>query len=78
MIRDLCKNICLNKNILMLVTAGVYILALYAVLSGHLLSVAGSITLLFIILVITEYVKPKYILIWAFIFYLGVINTSFR
>lgn len=62
----------------MLVTAGVYILALYAVLSGHLLSVAGSITLLFIILVITEYVKPKYILIWAFIFYLGVINTSFR
>ena len=78
MFRDLCKNICLNKNILMLVTAGVYILALYAVLSGHLLSVAGSITLLFIILVITEYVKPKYILIWAFIFYLGVINTSFR
>lgn len=62
----------------MLVTAGVYILALYAVLSGHLLSVAGSITLLFIILVITEYVKPKYILIWAFIFYIGVINTSFR
>ena len=78
MFRDLCKNICLNKNILMLVTAGVYILALYAVLSGHLLSVAGSITLLFIILVITEYVKPKYILIWAFIFYIGVINTSFR
>lgn len=78
MIRDLCKNICLNKNLLMLFTVGIYILALYAALGGHLLLIAICVTILFTAFVIFDYFKPKYILIWTVIFYLGIANTIFR
>ena len=78
MIRDLCKNISLNKNLLMLVTAGFYILSIYSVLSENQLVIAIAITLLLMLLIIMDYFRPKYILVWALVFYMGVANTSFR
>lgn len=78
MIRDLCKNICLNKNLLMLVTSGFYIFSIYSVLSENQLVIAIAMTLLFILLIILDYFRPKYVIIWALIFYLGVANTAFR
>ncbi len=78
MLRDFCKNICLNKNILMLVTVGIYILALFSAFSGLLLQVSFIITLVFILSLVRDFIKPKYILVWTFIFYFGVLNASFR
>ena len=78
MIRDLCKTICLNKNSLMLVAVVVYILGLYAVLSGHLLVLSLGITFLFTFFLLKDYFKPRYIFIWALIFYIGIANTVFR
>ena len=78
MIRELCKNICLNKNLLMLSTVGIYILALFSTLAGFGVWFALSLTLLFVFALVKELVPPKYILVWIFIFYFGVINTSFR
>ncbi len=78
MFRDLCKTVCLNKNVLMLVTVIVYILGLSAALGGHLIPAAAGITVLFSILAILDYFKPKYIIIWILIFYLGVANTIYR
>ena len=78
MIKDLCKNICLNKNLLMLVTVGIYIFALYASLSGHLLIAAAAVTILLSVFIVLDYFKLKYIIVWALIFYLGITNTVFR
>ena len=62
----------------MLATVGVYILALYASLSRHLLIASSCITILFSFFLIKDYFKPKYIFIWIAIFYLGIINTNLR
>ena len=63
---------------LMLVTAGIYILALFSALAGIGIWAALSLTVLFCAAVIKDYVPLKYVLVWIFIFYLGIFNTSFR
>ena len=78
MIKDLCTVVCRNKNLLMLVTAGIYILALYSALSGHTLLFSVLITFAFAAFLIKDYFKPKYILIWILIFYFGIYNTTSR
>lgn len=78
MIKDLCTVVCRNKNLLMLVTAGIYILALYSALSGHTLLFSVLITFAFAAFLIKDYFKPKYILIWILIFYFGFYNTTSR
>ena len=78
MIKDLCTVVCRNKNLLMLVTDGIYILALYSALSGHTLLFSVLITFAFAAFLIKDYFKPKYILIWILIFYFGIYNTTSR
>ena len=78
MIKDLCTVVCRNKNLLMLLTAGIYILALYSALSGHTLLFSVLITFAFAAFLIKDYFKPKYILIWILIFYFGISNTTSR
>lgn len=62
----------------MLLSAGVYILALYAVLSSHLLVLSLIFTIVLILLISFNLLPTKYVLVWLTIFYLGVINTSAR
>ena len=62
----------------MLLSAGVYILALYAVLSSQLLVVSLLFSIILILLVCFEQIPIKYVIVWLLIFYLGVINTSSR
>ena len=78
MIKDLCTVVCRNKNLLMLVTAGIYILALYSALSGHTLLLSVLITFAFAAFLIKYYFKLIYILIWILIFYFGIYNTTSR
>ena len=78
MIRNFCRGVCNNKNLLMLLTVGIYILALFSTLSHFILPVAFLLTLLFILLVLKEYFPIKYIFIWTFIFYFGVTNILLR
>ncbi len=63
---------------LMLITAGIYILALFAVLSSHLLFFSLFLTFVLIVFVYYDVFKLKYVLIWLFVFYLGVVNTTCR
>lgn len=63
---------------LMLFSAGVYILALYSVLSSHLLILSLLFSIILVLLICFDYLPVKYVLIWLAIFYLGVINTSAR
>ena len=62
----------------MFTTVGIYIVAIFSVLSGHLLIFATVFTILLIIALCLQLFPIKYILIWTSIFYLGVTNTSFR
>ena len=62
----------------MFVTVGIYIFALFSVFSGLLLQAAFIITLIFILLLVKNFIKPKYILVWIFIFYFGILNASLR
>lgn len=78
MLKDLCSLICQNKNLLMLVTVIIYILALYATLSEHLLLFAILLTAGLVAAAWKDCFKPKIIIIWAFIFYFGIFNTQSR
>ena len=62
----------------MLVSVGIYILALYATLTGNLLLVSSILFLSFILLLIKNLFPIKYILVWMFLFYFGAINTLYR
>ena len=62
----------------MLVTAGIYVLALFATFSNHLLFFSTIITILFVFSLIKNLFPIKYIITWTLIFYIGVVNTSIR
>ena len=78
MFKDICSAISNNKNILMLVSVGIYILALYGVLSGNTVLFAFILTSLLIMFSAKNIFSFKTIMIWALIFYFGIINTSLR
>lgn len=78
MLRDFATHICCNKNSLMLVSVGFYILALFAVLSNNLLLVSLILTFGLVLALIKNIFPLKYVIVWALLFYFGVLNTSFR
>ena len=62
----------------MLVTAGFYILSLYGVLSRHTLLFSALITIGFVYLSLKEIFPLRYLVTWILIFYIGILNTSYR
>ena len=78
MFNDICSAICQNKNIFMLVTVGIYILALFGVLDGNTILFSSVFTVLLIISAFKNIFPYKLIIIWALIFYFGILNTSLR
>ena len=62
----------------MLVTAGFYALALYSMLSGHVFAISLFLTFVFVSLVYKNIVPMRYLIVWALIFYFGILNTSLR
>ena len=62
----------------MLITAVIYVLGLFSVLGGVSLVVSGILSLIFILLIIKEYLPLKYIIVWTLIFYTGILNTTCR
>ncbi len=78
MLKNICATIYQNKNLLMMVTVVVYILALYSALSEHTFLFAFVLTLIFVLAILKDYFNPKIVLIWALIFYFGIFNTNSR
>ena len=78
MLKDIFSAVNMNKNILMLVSAGIYILSLYSVLSEQSILFASVLTILLIFGIIKNYIPSKIALVWVLIFYIGVINTTLR
>jgi len=78
MLNNFCAKISQNKNLLMLLSSGIYVLALYATLSEHLL-LASFFILIFSIFILCKNLFPiKYVIIWNLLFYFGVFNLSMR
>lgn len=78
MLSKLSNILTQNKNILMLFSAGIYVLALYATLSEKLFLFSFCLTILLIYFLVKNLLPIKYILIWLLLFYFGVLNTSLR
>lgn len=78
MLSKFCTQIKQNKNLLMLLSAGVYVLALLAVLQGHILLASISFLVLLIYLLVKNYFPIKYIIVWSILFCFGIANTSLR
>ena len=78
MLNNFCAKISQNKNLLMLISAGIYCTALFATLSDNLLCFAVIALLLSLIAIIKNSFPVKYIIIWTILFYIGILNTSIR
>lgn len=78
MLNNFCLKLSQNKNFLMLITAGIYVVALFATFSGKLFLFSLLITGIFLFSLLKKLFPIKYIIIWTIIFYIGVVNTSVR
>lgn len=78
MLNSISAKISQNKNILMLLSAGIYAIALYSVLSDKILIYSCIMLLASIFLLLKNSFSLKYIIIWNLLFYLGILNTSYR
>ena len=78
MFNNFCSAICQNKNILMLVSVGIYILAVFGILSNNAVFIAFILTFVLILSAVKNLFPYKVIIIWALIFYFGIINTFLR
>jgi len=78
LLEKICSLISQNKNIMMTVTVGLYILALYSVLSGKVFIFSALLCILFIFLGLKNFISPKYLLAWTLVFCFGIANTSAR
>ena len=78
MLNNIFNIIIQNKNLLMLLTAIIYSVSIYATLSEHLLIFITFFTCGFLIFTIKNSFPLKYIVVWLLIFFFGVINTTLR
>lgn len=78
MLRDIFNQSVQNKNIVMFTTAVFFMSGILAYFNDCALSATVIITVLLLILHFRKYISFKYILLWAFIFYIGYFNTALR
>ena len=78
MLRDIFSQSVQNKNIVMFTTAIFFMSGILAYFNDCALSATVIITILLLILHFRKYISFKYILLWAFIFYIGYFNTAMR
>lgn len=78
MLSKFCEIIRQNKNLLMLLSAGIYVISLVATLSGNILLFSLLFFAVLVFLLIKEALPLKYIIVWALLFCCGVINLSLR
>lgn len=62
----------------MLITAGIYVLALFSVMSGQVFLFSALFTIFAIYFICKNLFPVKHVVIWLLVFYFGVFNTSLR
>lgn len=72
------NNIIQNKNILMFITALVFMAGILAYFNDNAILCAGILTCFSIIIIIKNFLPLKYIIFWIIIFYFGFFNAYSR
>ena len=67
-----------NKNVVMFVTALVFMTGILSFFNDNSLLCAGFVSILALLAIIKNYVPTKYIFLWIFVFYFGFFNSFFR
>lgn len=77
-VTNICASISENKNFLMLITAGIYMLALYGILSESIFIFSALLCAAFIFLACKNLIPLKHLVLWTIVFCIGAANTSLR
>lgn len=78
MIRNAVANTMQNKNIVMFITAIIFMTGILAYFNDIAIISAFLLTIIAVFLIIKNYISTKYIIFWIFIFYFGFFNAYFR
>lgn len=78
MIRNAINTSLQNKNAVMFITAIIFMSGILAYFNDNAILCSALLSLLGIIAVIKNYLSPKYVLFWIFIFYFGFFNSYLR
>ena len=78
MIRNVITNTMQNKNIVMFITAIIFMTGILAYFNDIAIISAFILTIIAVFLIIKNYIPIKYIIFWIFIFYFGFFNAHFR
>lgn len=78
MVRDFLNSVVQKKFFVMFFTCVIYILGLCAYFSGKSVLFASLMTGLGLFLIIKNYLSPKLVLFWFFVFFFAFFNASFR
>lgn len=78
MIRNAVANTMQNKNIVMFITAILFMTGILAYFNDIAIISAFLLTIIAVFLIIKNYIPTKYIIFWIFIFYFGFFNAYFR
>ncbi len=78
MLRQILNFTVQNKNFLMLITALIYILGVFAYFTNLSILLCCIISILGIIGISKNFISPKLVLFWIFVFYFGFINCTIQ
>lgn len=78
MIRNAVANTMQNKNIVMFITAIIFMFGILAYFNDIAIISAFLLTTFAVFLIIKNYIPTKYIIFWIVIFYFGFFNAYFR
>ena len=78
MLRQILNFTVQNKNFLMLITAVIYILGVFAYFTNLSILFCSIISILGIIGICKNFISPKLVLFWIFVFYFGFINCTLQ
>ena len=78
MLRQILNFTVQNKNFLMFITAIVYILGIFAYFSNLSILLCVILSILGIIGILKNFISPKLVMFWIFIFYFAFFNCTLR
>ena len=78
MIRNSINAVLQNKNVVMFITALVFMAGILSYFNDNALFISIILSFTFVVLLLKNYISVKYILLWMFVFYFGFFNSYFR
>lgn len=78
MVRDFLNSVVQKKFFVMFFTCVIYILGLCAYFSDTSITFSLFITIICLFVITRNYLSPKLVLFWFFVFFFAFFNTSFR